>query len=192
MNTLTLLALGFGLSVDSFAAALARGSGAGALRKRDAVLVGVVFGVAQALMPFVGWLLGRAVADWVTAVDHWIAFGLLAAIGGQMVVRASVELRSPSVEAGEPRSLRLGGLAITALATSIDAVAVGIGLAMTPVNIWLACLVIGVVTTAMAGAGFLIGRRAGQSLGPWAELFGGLVLLVLGAHILGDHLSVIT
>jgi putative Mn2+ efflux pump MntP len=196
MTLLTLLALGFGLSVDSFAAAVARGSSARVLRRRDAVLVGLVFGVAQAVTPLIGWLLGRALSGWVEAVDHWIAFGLLAFIGGQMVVRASIELRAAPTAEGEQtgghHGLRLGGVAVTALATSIDAIAVGIGLAMTEVNIWAACLVIGVVTTLMAALGMMIGKRAGESLGPWAELFGGLILVVLGATILGEHLAAVT
>ena len=185
----TSLALAFSLSMDSFAAALGRGA---CLRRPglpEAVKVGVAFGVCQFAMPLFGWSVGIAFANLVEAVDHWIAFALLLAVGGAMIRNAFGD-DDEAEDCGPPaRSARAEWLALmtTAVATSIDAAAVGAGLALVDVDMVTTSLLIGAVTFAVAFGGVLIGRAAGNRMGRWAELAGGLTLIGIGAKILFDH-----
>nr|WP_147395169.1 manganese efflux pump MntP family protein [Azospirillum cavernae] len=185
----TSLALAFSLSMDSFAAALGRGA---CLRRPglpEAVKVGVAFGVCQFAMPLFGWSVGIAFANLVEAVDHWIAFALLLAVGGAMI-RNAFGGDDEAEDCGPPvRSARAEWLALmtTAVATSIDAAAVGAGLALVDVDMVTTSLLIGAVTFAVAFGGVLIGRAAGNRMGRWAELAGGLTLIAIGAKILFDH-----
>lgn len=185
MNVATLTILGLSLSVDAFAAAVGKGASADRPRIRDALRVGAYFGFFEAITPAFGWAMGLAVSSWFAAVDHWIAFGLLAAVGGNMIRQgfASVD------EDAEPKKGQLGPmqLILTALATSIDATAVGVGLAVVDVNIILACVIIGSVTTVVAFGGVLIGKKAGPLLGRRAEIIGGLALIAIGTKILIEH-----
>ncbi|RJF80883.1 manganese efflux pump [Azospirillum cavernae] len=175
--------------MDSFAAALGRGA---CLRRPglpEAVKVGVAFGVCQFAMPLFGWSVGIAFANLVEAVDHWIAFALLLAVGGAMI-RNAFGGDDEAEDCGPPvRSARAEWLALmtTAVATSIDAAAVGAGLALVDVDMVTTSLLIGAVTFAVAFGGVLIGRAAGNRMGRWAELAGGLTLIAIGAKILFDH-----
>lgn len=185
---LTLGALGASLSVDAFAAALGKGAQDRRARLGDALRVGIVFGLFEAATPALGWLLGSLVNDWIADWDHWVSFTLLFAIGAHMIVqslRGDPAEAAPAVET-EPNYLRLS---LTALATSIDAAAVGVTLALMDVTIWTACLVIGGTTTVVATGGVLLGKRVGAHLGGWAEVIGGLVLIGIGASILAQHLG---
>lgn len=184
---LTLGALGLGLSVDAFAAAIGKGATCDRPRFAQALRIGSVFGLFEAISPAIGWLIGRAVADWVNSVGVWIAFALLAAVGGHMLWMA---WKGGHEEENETTRKQAGGirLALTAVATSIDAMAVGVSLAVLHVGILPACVVIGVVTTSVATTGVLLGRQAGQRLGATAEALGGLVLIGVGALVLGQHL----
>jgi manganese efflux pump family protein len=181
----TSLTLAVSLSMDSFAAAL----GQGAAQKRpgipEALRVGVAFGACQLLMAVIGWGVGVAFADLVQAVDHWIAFGLLLLIGSSMVRNALVGEADD-----EAAVMRSGGLALLtmAVATSIDASAVGVGLAMADVNIATTATLVGLVTFLMGFGGVLLGRAAGPLLGRRAELVGGLGLIAIGAKILAEHI----
>jgi len=184
----TSLALAFSLSMDSFAAALGRGACARRPGLPEAVRVGVAFGVAQCAMPLLGWGVGIAFASLVEAVDHWIAFGLLLAVGGAMIRNAGIDAEEDE-DCGPARSARGEWLALmtTAGATSIDAAAVGAGLALVDVDMVTTAALIGAVTFAVAFGGVLIGRAAGNRLGRWAELAGGLVLIGIGVRILIEH-----
>ncbi|MGQ9371833.1 manganese efflux pump MntP [Azospirillum sp. A39] len=186
MNVATLTVLGLSLSVDAFAAAIGRGAAAERTRIVDALRVGACFGFFEALSPAVGWAVGLAVSAWIASVDHWIAFGLLGGVGGRMIWLASRAAESPAD--GSPTA-RLGpvALVLTALATSIDATAVGISLAVVDVNILQACVVIGLVTTVMAFGGVLIGKSAGPLLGRKAEILGGCALIAIGSKIVVEH-----
>lgn len=184
----TSLALAFSLSMDSFAAALGRGACSRRPGLPEAMRVGVAFGVAQCAMPLLGWGIGIAFASLVESVDHWIAFGLLLAVGGAMIRNGIID----SVEeedCGPARSTRGEWLALltTAVATSIDAAAVGAGLALVDVDMVTTAALIGAVTFAVAFGGVLIGRAAGGRLGRWAELAGGLVLIGIGVKIVVEH-----
>lgn len=184
----TLAVVGLSLSVDAFAAAVGKGACAPARpRFADALKIGAVFGFFEAVTPAIGWAIGLALAGWIAAVDHWVAFGLLAVVGGHMLWQAAQApdaTPSAPVRGGAPLRLML-----TALATSIDAMAVGVSLAVLDVDIVAACLVIGGVTTVVATAGVLLGRQAGPYLGRYAEVLGGVALIGIGSLILYQHLS---
>ncbi|CAO3439683.1 manganese efflux pump MntP [Azospirillum endophyticum] len=186
----TSLALAFSLSMDSFAAALGRGACSRRAGLPEAMRVGAAFGVCQFAMPLVGWGVGIAFASLVESVDHWIAFGLLLAVGGAMLRNAILDGEEDAEEdCGPVRSPRAEWLALltTAVATSIDAAAVGAGLALVDVDMVTTSALIGAVTFAVAFGGVLIGRAAGAHLGRWAEMAGGVVLIGLGAKILLEH-----
>ncbi|MDR6771985.1 manganese efflux pump MntP family protein [Azospirillum sp. BE72] len=186
----TSLVLAFSLSMDSFAAALGRGACSRRAGLPEAVRVGATFGICQFAMPLVGWGVGIAFASLVESVDHWIAFGLLLAVGGAMLRNAIMAGEDEGEEdCGPVRSVRAEWLALltTAVATSIDAAAVGAGLALVDVDMVTTSALIGAVTFAVAFGGVLIGRAAGAHLGRWAEMAGGVVLIGLGAKILLEH-----
>lgn len=189
LTATTLLLLGFSLSVDAFAAAIGKGAASERARLVDALRVGAYFGFFEAITPALGWMVGVAVSAWIASVDHWVAFGLLALVGGNMIRQGLMP--EPAPESGEQpaRKSQLGPmqLVLTALATSIDASAVGVSLAVVDVNIVQACIVIGLVTAVMAFSGVLIGRKAGPLLGRKAEILGGLALLGIGTKILIEH-----
>ncbi|GAA4771730.1 manganese efflux pump MntP family protein [Stakelama sediminis] len=187
----TLIAIGFGLSVDAFAAAIGKGASGAHPRLRDALKTGAVFGFFEGITPAIGWAVGLAFSAWVSAFDHWIAFILLLAVGGHMIWNALHGTAEPDLrdESDVPRRGRFGLIA-TALATSIDATAVGVSLAVMGVNIVVACIVIGLVTTVMATIGVMLGRKAGDHLGEYAEVLGGIALIAIGAIILYEHLNV--
>ena len=184
----TLAVVGLGLSVDAFAAAVGKGATGKRPRFLDALRVGAVFGAFEALTPVVGWAIGLAFAGWIQAVDHWVAFAMLAAVGSHMLWQAT---RTAAPGIVEIASARRGfvALAATALATSIDAMAVGVSLALLDVDIATACIVIGSVTTVVATCGVLLGRHAGPYLGRYAEMLGGLALIGIGSMILYQHLT---
>lgn len=188
MSPIAIAVLSLSMSADAFAAAIGRGA-----QHRptvpQALRSGLVFGVVEAVTPLIGFALGVAAADFVEAVDHWIAFGLLGAVGLKMIWEAwkrdEAEVDAP------PASRGLLALVATAVGTSIDAGAVGVGLALLNANIWLIAFCIGFTTFAMATIGLLIGKVAGTRLGRVAELVGGLALIALGCKILLEHLGVL-
>lgn len=179
--------LSLSMSTDAFAAAVGRG----AARRpdwRSAVKAGAVFGIIEALTPLIGWSLGLIAAGFVEKVDHWIAFGLLAVVGGKMIWEAF-----QPTHADHPTPARSGpwALVATAVGTSIDAAAVGVGLAFLGANIWIIALSIGLTTFALTTIGMLIGRSLGARFGKIAELVGGLALIALGTLILLEHLGLL-
>ncbi|WP_149203119.1 manganese efflux pump MntP family protein [Actinotalea subterranea] len=187
MSVLTLLLIALGVSADAFAVALGKGLHIRRLSVRDAGAISLSFGLFQGLMPVLGWLLGSRLRDYITEVDHWIAFGLLAAIGGKMLYEAlgSSEDREPDED-----HIGLRELLVLSVATSIDALAVGIGFAFLDVQIIPAALTIAAVTAVISLGGVLIGHRAGVRFRGPAEVVGGLVLIAVGLRILLDHLGV--
>ncbi|WP_298671454.1 manganese efflux pump MntP family protein [uncultured Sphingomonas sp.] len=179
-------ALGASLSVDAFAAAIGKGASGSPPRWRDALRVGAIFGFFEAITPAIGGIVGLALSARIAAVDHWIAFALLLGVGGNMI-RMALKNDDEGKEAKDQRGIVQ--LIATALATSIDATAVGVSVAVMQVNILTACLVIGGITTVVATVGVMIGRHAGNYLGRYAEMAGGLALIVIGSSILYQHLS---
>lgn len=180
--SLTLIAVG--VSADAFAVSLGKGLHMRRLNIRNSIIIALTFGLFQAVMPLLGWLLGTQVAQFIYQVDHWIAFGLLAIVGGKMLWEAFHE----SDEERDEDTIRVRELVVLALATSIDALAVGISFAFLDVDIVPAVILIGVTTAVLSFFGVLIGHRAGIRFKKPAEIAGGLVLIAIGTKILFDHL----
>ena len=183
--------IGVGLSMDAFAVAVCKGLGMKKINWRHTFVIALFFGGFQAFMPLLGWALGTQFASFITPIDHWIAFGLLAFIGGKMLVDAfKGEDGCDGVCAcgeGEPE-LDIKELVMLAVATSIDALAVGITFAFLGVNIWLAVVVIGVTTFALSFVGVAIGNQFGSRFEKPATIAGGVVLIIIGLKILIEHL----
>ena len=187
MGIWELLVLAVGVSMDAFAVAVCKGLSTPTLRAGQALAVGLWFGLFQALMPALGWLLGSAFSGLVGAVDHWIAFALLAAIGGNMIREAL----GGDGEDVDP-SLSFGVMFLLAVATSIDALAVGITFAFLNVSILLAVALIGVVTFTISAVGVKMGNLFGARYKSKAEFFGGAVLILIGLKILLEHLGILS
>jgi putative Mn2+ efflux pump MntP len=184
MDLLTLLGIAVALAMDAFAVALATGMNLSALTGRHLFRLGFHFGLFQALMPIIGWLAGQTVQQRIAAWDHWIAFGLLAFVGGHMLKEAFAE---PDDKATANDPTRGMSLVLLSVATSIDALAVGFSLSVLGVSIWTPAVVIGLVAGALTVAGMLLGRRAGDRWGPRVEIVGGLLLIGIGLKILFEH-----
>ena len=189
MGLIELFLTGVGLSMDAFAVSICKGLGMRKVNYRHTFLIALFFGGFQALMPLAGWLLGRQFERYITAVDHWIAFGLLALIGGNMLRDAF--RNEPESTSGCGDRLDLKELLLMAIATSIDALAVGISFAFLGVNIWLAIAVIGITTFVICTAGVFVGHRFGTRYQKRAAIAGGVILILLGLKILLEHLGVI-
>ena len=184
MDFLSLLLIAVGLSMDAFAVSVAKGLAVTEVKPRHAMLAGVWFGGFQALMPVIGYLLASSFSAIVVSVDHWIAFALLSFIGLNMI-REAVWGDEESGDA----DFGVRKMFLMAVATSIDALAVGVSLAFVGVDIFSAALTIGVVTFAFSFAGIYLGRRVGSKLGKKAGILGGIVLIAIGIKILIEHLS---
>ena len=183
-----LLLLAVGLSMDAFAVSVCKGLAMKKATVRAQVTCGAWFGGFQGLMPLIGFLLGTMCADAIQSIDHWIAFGLLALIGINMLREAF----SKDCDCGcsEDADLSVKTMFVMAVATSIDALAVGISLAMAGnVNIWLAVILIGVITFVLSGVGVRIGNIFGSRFEKRAEASGGVILILLGLKILLEHLG---
>ncbi len=169
--------LAVALSMDAFAVSIGLGA------KKDepglALKAGLYFGVFQALMPFIGYLGGKGVLGWIEVYAHWVAFGLLALIGAKMIYEAMQEGIEEDIAVVTNKMMLM-----LAIATSIDAMAAGFSLTLMDVDPYLACLVIGVVTFSFSWAGVHIGRNSGTHLESKAEVFGGVVLILIGLKIL--------
>lgn len=188
MSFLSIVLIGFAMSTDAFAAAVGKGAAMQRPRFPEALRAGAIFGVIEGVTPLIGWALGLAAASYVTAWDHWIAFVLLGALGIRMVL-AGVRKDAPDNADADERPHGFWNLAATGFATSIDAMAVGVGLAFLDVNILLVATVIGVCTLIMVTTGIMLGRALGAVVGKRAEIVGGLILIVIGSVILYEHLS---
>lgn len=182
---------GIGLSMDAFAVAICKGLGMRKVNYKQMLLIALFFGGFQALMPLLGWLLGRQFEQYITSVDHWIAFALLVLIGANMLREARKGDDTTDTETVYDAPLPLGQLLLMAIATSIDALAVGISFAFLGVNIWLAIAVIGTTTFLISAAGVFIGNRFGNRYEKRATIAGGIILILLGIKILLEHLGII-
>lgn len=189
MNWLELFLTAVGLSMDAFAVAVARGLCMKRITFLKALIVGLYFGVFQALMPLLGFLLAARFADRIAAFDHWIAFVLLALIGLHMI-KESLDHKPEECSVEEP-SLKPRAMLPLALATSIDALAVGVTFAFLRVDIVPAVSFIGAVTLLLSGAGVFIGHAFGTKLKSKAEITGGVLLILIGVKIVLNHLGLL-
>ena len=185
MSPFELLFLAIGLSMDAFAVAICKGLSSKHFNQKHAVIIALYFGTFQALMPAIGYLLGSRFQQSITAYDHWIAFILLALIGGNMIKESfdhETETSSPSIHFQE--------MLILAIATSIDALAVGESFAMVgAMNIYLSVLLIGAITAVISCAGLYIGNFFGSRYKKPSEITGGVILILIGIKILIEHLA---
>ena len=187
MGLVELFLIAVGLSMDTFAVSICQGLGMPKLNLKHAVIIAVFFGGFQALMPVLGWILGEQFAHYVTAVSHWIAFGLLAFIGGKMLWEAFHEEHSHE----DGSHLDLKELFMLAIATSIDALAVGVTFAFLDVDIAFSAVLIGVTTFAISFAGVAIGHQFGGRWEKPSTIAGGIVLVLIGVKVLFEGLGII-
>ncbi len=187
MNISATILLAFGMSMDAFAASIGKGATLHKPKFSEALRTGLIFGAIETLTPLIGWGLGMLASQFVLEWNHWIAFVLLVFLGGRMVIEG---MRGNSDEDDAP--LHRHGfwlLVTTAIATSLDAMAVGVGLAFLQVNIIATALAIGCATLIMSTLGMMVGRFIGPLLGKRAEILGGIVLIGIGAQILWAHFA---
>ncbi|WP_295213954.1 manganese efflux pump MntP family protein [Ruminococcus sp.] len=188
MGFIELLLTAVGLAMDAFAVSICKGLGMRKMRYGQAVVIGLYFGVFQALMPLIGWLLGTSFSRYIQAFDHWIAFVLLALIGGKMLWDVFHEDDEATAAQKLDAKLDHRELFMLAIATSIDALAVGIAFACLDVEIWSSVSIIGIVTFVISFCGVWIGNRFGSRFEKKAGIAGGIVLIGIGVKILADHL----
>lgn len=187
MNLSATILLAFGMSMDAFAASIGKGATLHKPKFSEAVRTGLIFGAIETLTPLVGWGLGMLASQFILEWNHWIAFILLVFLGGRMIVEG---FRGDSDEACEaPHRHGFSLLVTTAFATSLDAMAVGVGLAFLQVSIVTTALAIGCATFIMSTLGMMVGRFIGPLLGKRAEILGGIVLIGIGSEILWSHFA---
>lgn len=186
MKFIELFLIAVSLAMDAFAVSIGKGLSLNKVRPRHAISAGLWFGGFQALMPIIGFFLGCSLAHIVERVDHWVAFGLLFLIGLNMIR----ETLSDDDE-GQDADFGFRTMLIMAIATSIDALTVGISMAFLKVNIWVAAMVIGIITFAFSAVGVSLGSKLGTKVGARAGIIGGAVLIGLGIKILFEHLGVL-
>ncbi len=186
MNGWGLVAIALALAMDAFAVAMVTGLADVPLTHRRVFRLAFHFGLFQALMPAIGWAAGRAVYRRIEPLDHWVAFGLLAFVGGRMVWGA---LHGGDEKRTAGDSTRGWSLVMLSVATSIDALVVGLSMAMVGTAILVPALVIGVVTAALTAAGMLLGRWIGAAWGKRVEVLGGAILIAIGLRVVVGHLA---
>lgn len=186
-----LFLLGVGLSMDAFAVSVCKGLGMRKLNKKQALIIGLYFGGFQALMPFVGWILGSQFQKYITSIDHWIAFILLGFIGGKMMIEAVREWNEEEVVDVMDAPIDHKNMLVLAVATSIDALTVGITFAFLETPIVEAITIIGITTMVISIAGVVVGNFFGSRYKSKAEFIGGLILVLLGLKILLEHLGIL-
>jgi len=185
MEVFTIILIAVGLAMDTFAVSVAAGAAERKLHIRHAMRMAVFFGAFQAVMPLIGWFAGEGFKDSIAAYDHWIAFGLLALVGGKMILE-SFKLKDDKDKPVDPTSVLV--VLTLAVATSIDALAVGVTLSLVTDSILFAVLMIGVITFVLSLAGIRIGMKVGHFFENKIEIFGGVILLLIGIKILVEHL----
>lgn len=186
MDPLTLVLIAVGLSMDAFAVSITSGIAMKRLHLGHALRIAFFFGAFQLLMPILGWLAGVSLKEFITSWDHWIAFVLLAWIGGKMVYEA---VKGDTCERASSEPLALLELLMLSVATSIDALAIGLSLSFLGVAIAGPALVIGLITFAISFLGVVLGDRLGCLMGKRMEIVGGVILIGIGVKILWEHLG---
>ena len=186
MGIFELIATAIALSMDAFAVSICKGLSVNKIKPRNAVITGLYFGGFQALMPLIGYFLGKSFSVYIERYDHWVAFALLILLGINMVKEA---ISDEEENIGDSFSFK--SMFPMAVATSIDALAVGVTFAFLKTNIWSAVSLIGVITFVFSAVGVVIGKTLGEKFKSKAELFGGIVLILIGLKILLEHLGII-
>ena len=185
MELVEIFFIGIGLAMDAFAVSICKGLSMKKIKWKNAAIIAIYFGVFQAFMPSIGYFLGNSFNDSVKIIDHWIAFILLSFIGLNMI-RESFEKEEESND-----SVDFKTMIVLAIATSIDALAVGVTFAFFKVNLYLSITVIGIITLILSLIGFIIGNKFGDKFQNKAELTGGAILIIIGLKILLEHLEIL-
>jgi manganese efflux pump family protein len=185
MELITLILLSIGLSVDSFAVSVSSGVIISGITFRKATRIAFFLAIFQAVMPLIGWFIGKRIESLVESFDHWLAFGLLAIIGGKMILE-SLKPHKDAARKSNPMELKV--LLGMSLATSIDALVVGISFGFIQVDLWFASVIIGFTTFVFSMLGILFGKKIGGRFGEKMEIIGGIVLILIGLKILFQHL----
>lgn len=187
MGIFTMASIGVGLAMDAFAVSICQGLKMIKVNKKYAVIIALFFGIFQAMMPLIGYVIGVQFESYITSIDHWIAFILLGFIGFNMIKE------SREKEEIDECIYRLDykELTMMAIATSIDALAVGVAFAFLNVNVLMAVSIIGIITFGLSLIGVLLGHTLGMKFKSNAEMFGGIVLIIIGLKILLEHLNII-
>jgi putative Mn2+ efflux pump MntP len=185
MSLIEIVMISVGLAMDASAVSLGAAAAGFAKDGRAVFRLAFHFGLFQFLMPLIGWAMGIGFVDYLKSVDHWIAFGLLVVVGGRMIREGMDD--EPSLDRKDPS--RGMTMVLLSVATSIDALAIGLSLALLDVNIWYPAAMIGIITCTMSVAAIFIGRKMGDLFGKRMEIAGGLVLILIGVKILAAHLS---
>ncbi len=185
MNIMLFL-IGLGLAMDAFSVAVSNGTCVEDAKLSGALKVGLFFGIAQGIMPIIGYFAGQLFASFIESVDHWIAFVILTIIGIKMISECLEKMKTPT--SCKFKHLSLKELFFQAIATSIDALAVGVGFAALAANIWSSAFIIFLITFILSFLGFFIGKKVGKIFREKAELLGGGILILIGAKILIEHL----
>jgi len=193
MGIIEILVIGVGLSMDAFAVSICKGLKMKKFNIAQSLVICAFFGGFQALMPLIGWLVGKQFERYITAFDHWIAFALLVFLGAKMIIECIKSKDDQTVESEIAEKLDVKELFVMAIATSIDALAVGITFAFLELNvsIWIAIGLIGLTTAIICLLGTLIGYKFGSKFKKTAEIIGGVVLILVGLKILLEHLGVL-
>ena len=192
MGILEIFILAVGLSMDAFAVSVCKGLCMRKATLKSQAICGAWFGGFQGLMPLIGFFLGTLFAESIQAFDHWVAFGLLALIGANMLKEAFSQETVDSCDIDGEADLSIKSMFVMAVATSIDALAVGISLAMAGnVNIWIAVALIGIITFILSAVGVKVGHMFGSRFEKKAQFCGGIILILLGFKILLEHLGVL-
>lgn len=192
MSILEIFLIGLGVSADAFAVSMCKGVEMKKFILKYALLIALFFGGFQMLMPIIGWAAGTLFEKYITEFDHWIAFGLLLFLGGKMIYDGIFD--KDDNKDGEEKPMKLGffTLLVMAIATSIDALAVGVTFAFLKVNVWIAVSIIGATTFSFSLVGVGIGVKVGDKFKNKAEILGGVILILLGVKILLEHIGVIS
>lgn len=185
MNLSATLILAFGMSMDAFAASIGKGATLHRPCLREALRTGLIFGIIEAITPLIGWGLGLFASQYIMQWSHWVAFVLLFILGTRMIVGGLKDKPDNYLATTTRHSFWI--LAATAIGTSLDALAIGVGLALLEVNIIQTALFIGMATLLMSTLGIMVGRFIGPLLGKWAEVLGGVIMIAIGLNILLDH-----
>lgn len=183
MSLISIFLLALALAADSFAASVAKGAQIRRPTVRHALLVGVLFGGVQMLLPFLGWQVGMELQPLIESIDHWLAFAILLAVGGKMIFEG---LRATATQPGA-NAFTLSALILTAIATSIDSFVVGFGFGFLNISVLMALMTIGGVTFVTSFGGIYLGNRLSHHVGEYAEILAGLILIAIGTKILIDH-----
>lgn len=189
MSYLELFLIGVGLAMDAFAVSICKGLGMKKVNKLHCFIIALFFGGFQAVMPLIGWILGKQFQSYIESVDHWIAFGLLVCLGSKAIIEAVKNHDDESVEVRDS-VLNIRELFLLAIATSIDALAVGVTFAFLQVSVLPAVSIIGLVTFIICIFGVFIGNLFGSRFQKKAEIAGGVILIVIGLKILLEHLHI--